>query len=114
MTDPFREREKGFEAKYGQDEAIRFRIITRRNKLLGLWVAAEMGLSGKGAEAYAHEMIDHDLVNPAEDSVLTKALADMTAKGLSVTRHRLHLRLAKAAHEAEDQIHAEIVGASPA
>jgi len=112
MSDPFREREKGFEAKYEQDEALRFRIITRRNKLLGQWVAAEMGLSGKAAESYAQDMIDHDLVHPAEDSIVSKALEDMTAKGLEITRHRLELRLAKLAQEAEDQVQSEITRAA--
>ncbi len=112
MTDPFREREKGFEAKYEQDEAIRFRIVTRRNKLLGLWVAGEIGLSAKAAESYAQQMIDHDLVHPAEDSVLAKAQADMGAKGLDISRHRLELRLAKLAHEAQEQVQAEIAGTS--
>ncbi|MBB4267267.1 DUF1476 domain-containing protein [Roseospira visakhapatnamensis] len=110
MTDPFRERGKGFEAKYEQDEAIRFRVVTRRNKLLGLWVAGQIGLSGKAAEAYAQEMVDHDLVHPAEDSVLAKAQADMTAKGLTISRHRLDLRLAKLLQEAEEQVHGEIAG----
>ncbi|MQX38268.1 DUF1476 domain-containing protein [Roseospira navarrensis] len=110
MSDPFREREKGFEAKFEMDEALRFRIVTRRNKLFGLWVAAEMGLSGSPADQYARALIEHDLTHGSADALTDKALADLTAKGVEVTRHRLDLRLSKLMHEAEASIRDEQVG----
>ena len=35
----FDEREKGFEAKYRQDQEAQFKVKALRNKLLGLWAA---------------------------------------------------------------------------
>lgn len=110
MSDPFREREKAFEAKYEHDEALRFRVLTRRNKLLGQWVAGEIGLSGREAEAYAHDLIEYDLTHAGAQDLLDKALADLTAHGLTFTRHRLEVRLSKLMHEAEAQVQAEIAG----
>jgi hypothetical protein len=110
MSDPFREREKGFEAKYQQDEALRFRILTRRNKLLGLWVAGEMGLDGTEAEAYARDLVEYDLVHGAPDGIYDKALSDLSAKGIEINRHRLELRAAKLLHEAESMIERELIG----
>ncbi|WP_299440105.1 DUF1476 domain-containing protein [uncultured Rhodospira sp.] len=113
MSDPFREREKAFEAKYEHDEALRFRITTRRNKLLGLWAAGELGLTGAEAEAYAHSLIEYDLTHAGSTDLLDKVRTDLTARGIEISHHRLDLRAAKLLHEAEAQINAELVGSAP-
>ena len=41
----FDDRERAFEAKYARDEEMQFRIIARRNRLLGEWAARLMGLA---------------------------------------------------------------------
>ena len=41
----FNDRERAFESKFAHDEEMRFRIIARRNRLLGEWAARQMGLS---------------------------------------------------------------------
>src|SRR5581483_5093854 len=56
----FDERKKGFEAKWAHDEELRFKVMARRNKLLGLWVAGQKGLSGAAADAYAKEVVAAD------------------------------------------------------
>jgi len=114
MTDAFRDREKAFEAKYEHDEALRFRVVTRRNKLLGQWVAGEVGLSGKAADDYVREMIEFDVTHAAEGALLDKALADLTGAGIEISRHRLELRLGKLMHQAEAEIAAEQTGAPTA
>ena len=60
MSGSFEKREKGFEAKWAHDEELRFKVYARRNKLLGLWAAGEMGLNGPAADAYAKEVIAAD------------------------------------------------------
>ena len=49
----FDKREEGFEKKFAHDEELRFKANARRNKLLGLWAAEKLGLSGSAADAYA-------------------------------------------------------------
>ena len=44
----FDKREEGFEKKFAHDEELRFKANARRNKLLGLWAAEKLGLSGTG------------------------------------------------------------------
>src|SRR5690606_12998347 len=51
----FDKREEGFEKKFAHDEELRFKAMARRNKLLGLWAAELLGLSGDAAAAYALE-----------------------------------------------------------
>ena len=47
----FDKREEGFEKKFALDEELKFKSNARRNKLLGLWAAEKMGLSGDDAQA---------------------------------------------------------------
>lgn len=89
----FNDREKGFEAKFRQDQELRFKVTARRNKLLGLWAAGEMGLSGADADAYAREVVKSDFEEPGDDDVLRKVLGDLTAKGKASSEHLLRKRM---------------------
>ena len=72
----FNDREKAFEDKYKHDQDLQFRVEVRRNKLLGLWVAEMLGLSGADAEAYAKEVVSADFEEPGDADVVRKILAD--------------------------------------
>ena len=52
----FNDREKAFENMYARDQEMQFRILARRNRLLGAWAARLMGLTDVEAEAYAKEV----------------------------------------------------------
>ena len=49
----FDDRKTAAEAKFTHDQEFQFKTIARRNKLLGLWAAEQMGISGADAEAGA-------------------------------------------------------------
>ena len=100
----FDDREKGFEAKYRHDQETRFKVTARRNKLLGLWAAEQLGLSGAEAEAYAKTVVAADFEKPGDDDVLHKVMADLSAKGVQVSDHALRKRLADFTHFAREQI----------
>ena len=42
----FDEREKGFENQFAHDEELKFKATARRDRLLGLWAAEKVGLTG--------------------------------------------------------------------
>jgi hypothetical protein len=56
----FDKREEGFEKQFAHDEDLKFKAMARRNKLLGLWAAEKMGLTGAEADAYAKEVVMSD------------------------------------------------------
>ena len=56
----FEERGKGFEEKYKHDKELEFKVNARRNRLLGLWVAKELGIPAAEAEAYAKSVVEAD------------------------------------------------------
>jgi hypothetical protein len=100
----FDEREKGFEAKYKHDQELQFKVIARRNKLLGLWVAAKLGIGGPAAEAYAKEVVAADLEKPGDDDVIDKVMKDLGAKGIAATAAEIHKQLDRLLSVAREQI----------
>ncbi len=85
----FDKREEGFEKKYAHDEELRFKATARRNKLLGLWAAEKLGLSGPAADAYAKEVVVADFEEPGEDDVFRKVRRDFDAKGVAQSDHQI-------------------------
>jgi hypothetical protein len=79
----FDKREEGFEKKFAHDEELRFKANARRNKLLGLWAAEKMGLSGPAADAYAKEVVVADFEEAGDDDVFRKIRKDFDAKGVA-------------------------------
>ena len=79
----FDKREEGFEKKFAHDEELRFKANSRRNKLLGLWAAEKMGLSGPSADAYAKEVVVADFEEAGDDDVFRKIRKDFDAKGVA-------------------------------
>ncbi|HJN23974.1 MAG TPA: DUF1476 domain-containing protein [Rhodospirillales bacterium] len=84
MKDAFEEREKSEEAKYKLDQEQRFKVLSRRNKLLGSWAAERMGLSGSEAEAYAVEIIQAELQKPGDGGVAGKLAGDFCGRGVAI------------------------------
>jgi hypothetical protein len=84
MKDAFEEREKSEEAKYKLDQEQRFKVLSRRNKLLGSWAAERMGLSGLEAEAYAVEIIQAELQKPGDGGVAGKLAGDFCGRGVAI------------------------------
>jgi len=81
----FDKREEGFEKKFAHDEELRFKANARRNKMLGLWAAEKLGLSGDAANAYAKEVVMSDFEESGDNDVLKKVQKDLEAKGVATS-----------------------------
>jgi hypothetical protein len=103
----FEDREKSFERKFALDEELRFKSTARRNKLLGLWAAEKMELSGDEAQAYAREVVKADLEEPGEEDVFRKIRGDFDAKGVDQSDHQIRRAMVELLAEAVRQIEAE-------
>jgi hypothetical protein len=108
MSGSFEKRGKGFEAKWAHDEELRFKVYARRNKLLGLWAAAEMGVTGPAADAYAKEVIASDFERAGDDDVFEKVRRDFDAHGVAVSDHLIRRKMEELLEVAKSQIEAEI------
>src|SRR6476660_6929384 len=80
----FDDRERAFEAKFARDEEMQFRVIARRNRLLGEWAARRMGLTEAEAEAYAKDVVRSDFEEAGDHDVIRKVLGDLTAAGIEI------------------------------
>ena len=80
----FDKREEGFEKKFAHDEELRFKANARRNKLLGLWAAEKLGISGDAANVYAKEVVMADFEGGGDD-VFKKVRKDLDAKGVALS-----------------------------
>jgi hypothetical protein len=87
--DSFDKRKEGFEKKFAYDEELRFKATARRNRLLGLWAAEKLGLTGAEGEAYAKEVVISDLEAPGENDVFAKVRADFDSKGVTQSDHQI-------------------------
>ncbi|GGK35416.1 DUF1476 domain-containing protein [Salinarimonas ramus] len=98
----FDDREAAFENKFAHDEALRFKAIARRDRLVGLWAAEILGKTGEDAEAYARSVVSADLKKPGDAEVYEQLRADLPASvsDAEIRKQMLDL-LARAVHEVE-------------
>ncbi|MBW7967375.1 DUF1476 domain-containing protein [Bradyrhizobium sp. BR 10261] len=96
----FDKREQGFEAKFAHDEELMFKAAARSNKLLGLWAAGELGLSGDAAAAYATKLVTDGLAKM--DETLNKVSSDLAEKGIS--REQIAQKMQECLHQALAQL----------
>ncbi len=82
----FDKREEGFEKKFAHDEELKFKAAARRNKLLGLWAAEKLGLTGAAVDAYAKEVVVADFEEAGDEDVFRKLRKDFDAKGVERIR----------------------------
>jgi hypothetical protein len=84
----FEERERSFEKKFALDQELKFKAEARRNKLLGEWAAAKLGLSGLAVEEYIAS-ISRTHVNKGSEEVFRKIMSDFEAHGVAVTAYEM-------------------------
>src|SRR5438876_11190894 len=102
----FDTREEGFEKKFAHDGETMFKIRSRRNKLFGLWIGEQLGLRGAAIEDYAKDLRGFAVQHASDKELIRKAQADLKAKNLDISEHRLERRLA----ELDDKARVKVTG----
>jgi hypothetical protein len=102
----FDKREEGFEKKYALDEEQKFKAMARRNRLLGLWAAEKLGITGDAATAYAKEVVAADFEQPGDNDVVHKVMRDLAAKGVALTEPQLRAKMDELLVQAIQQVKA--------
>jgi len=74
-------KDKGHEMDFLRQGEMEFKVIARRNKLLGLWAAEKMGMTGETAKEYSKEV--------GEEDVVRKVMKDFAEKGVDVSEDGL-------------------------
>ena len=100
----FDDRERAFETKYARDQEMQFRVVARRNRLLGAWAARLMGLTEAEADAYAKDVIRADFEEAGDEDVVRKLLGDLTSAGVDCDEARIREALEHKTVEARRQL----------
>jgi hypothetical protein len=100
----FEDRERAFETKFALDEELAFRITARRNRLVGQWAAARMGLTPEETDAYAKAVVQADFEEAGDDDVVRKLVGDLTAADVATDEATVRRALDDALVEARRQL----------
>ena len=100
----FDDRESAFETKYAHDADLKFRVETRRNKLVGLWAAGLLGKTGQDATDYALAVVQADFQEAGIEDVVRKVATDL---GGRATPDVIRARMAELLAVAKSQLLAE-------
>jgi hypothetical protein len=106
MSGTFDERRKGFEEKWAHDEEMRFKVVARRDKLLGEWAARELGLKGPQMESYAKAIVSSD-VGGGESEILRKLRADFDLRKVAHSDHMIRRQMDELLKLAGEQVMSE-------
>jgi hypothetical protein len=100
----FDDRERAFENMYARDQEMQFKVVARRNRLLGHWAAKLMGLTDVEADSYARDVVRADFEEAGDEDVIRKLLGDLTSAGVECDDSRIREALAHKAVEARRQL----------
>jgi hypothetical protein len=101
----FDKREEGFEKKFALDEEQKFKAEARRNRLLGLWTAGKLGLSGDAAAAYAKDVVAADFEAGGSGAV-RKVTGDLAAGNIVIAEAELRVKMDELMAQAIAQVKA--------
>lgn len=105
--DSFVNRERALESKFQHDQLLAFKVLARRNRLFGLWVAELMGLEEVEAETYARSLVSGKYCLPDGLTLIEKTSLDLEEAKLEISPHTIRKQLDYCHQDATKQIYAE-------
>jgi hypothetical protein len=100
----FDDRERAFENKFARDEEMAFRIVARRNRLIGQWAATLMKLTPEETDSYCKAVVHADFEEAGDDDVVRKLLGDLSAAGIDTGEADIRRALDEQTVEARRQL----------
>lgn len=87
------DRERGFEAKFSQDQELDFRFKAYLYRLFADWIASELGLFGEEKKAYVARVVDQFVETPQHDHVMSLIMSDIEKSGLDFQAKKLEAKI---------------------
>ncbi len=100
----FDDRERAHETKFAREEDMAFRVVARRNKLLGHWAAGLMGLTPEETSSYATAVVQAEFEEAGDEDVVRKLLGDLHAADVDIAEAAVRQAVADKAVEARRQL----------
>ena len=90
-------RQKAFEDKFAHDADLQFKVMARRDRLVGLWAAERLGMTPEAASDYAKTVVIADLAEAGDEDVYRKLAGDLGDKATEAEiREAMQVTLAEA------------------
>jgi len=103
----FEERGASHEAKYVLDKAKEFKAEAKRNKRLGHWAGALMGLDEAAAGKYALAVIAADMEEAGDEDVFRKLRKDLTDAAVEISDQAIRDEMKTVMAAARDEVYGE-------
>ncbi len=100
----FEDRQKAAERRFEQANEAAFKLIARRNKLLGLWAAAQMGLTGEAALRYAMNIVESQVTERDDMAITKKLCGDLNAGGFPMSEQDVSQQVAMLTAKAREEL----------
>jgi hypothetical protein len=100
----FDERERAFEAKFARDQEMQFKVHARRDRLVGQWAAARLGLNAAETDAYCRDLVHADFEMTGDTDITKKLLGDLTGAGVEVSEAEIRAEIEAASVRARRQL----------
>ena len=100
----FDDRERAFESEYAHDQEFAFRIVARRNRLLGVWAAELMKLTPAETDAYAKAVVQADFEETGDEDVVRKLRGDLLSAEVDIEDAEVRAMLETKLVEARRQL----------
>ena len=101
------ERRDAMDARIAQDSEYKFKVHSLRNRLLGGWAAALMGMTPEASADYAKSVVVADFEEAGDDDVLRKVWADLAAHGLPTGEAEVRTEMDRLLGVAAEQLAAQ-------
>jgi hypothetical protein len=100
----FDNREEAFEKRFAVDEELAFKALARRNKLIGLWLAGQVGLGETEARPYAQALVAAQVGASDPEALFNEIKVRLAKAGVDLSDHRIRRRIEEAAEQARKEI----------
>lgn len=104
MSDSFKQRGASEEAKFKHDKEMQFKIDARRDKLLGLWAAEKLGLSGDEIESFAKKVVVSDLEEEGYEDVVRMVSQSFRDGGVDISDDDIRAEIKRLQVVAQDEL----------
>jgi hypothetical protein len=84
MNDSLKKLGSSEEEKFKNDAEVQFKIDARCNKILGIWAAEKLGLSGDDIEAFAKQVVVADLEEAGHEDVVRMVSKSFSDGGVDI------------------------------
>lgn len=104
MSDMFKMREAGEEARYKLDSEKAFKVEARRNKLLAMWAAERLGMAAAETEDFIKKVVASDMEEAGVEDVVRFVSATFAGRGAKIDDDEIRSEISRLQSVALEQI----------